>query len=284
MTIRLIDVRGSAAFVAVTTTVLGFLAALLIGATPAVILFDYIYEPPFERADQLLGGFGILLTSVILLYAIRRNDANSPWKGLGLRWDWQSLAGLPIGLFLAAVTITIITVVAVEFGPVEWRPVEDIRTELALQTVLISIVAILLVEAVPEELWFRGYLYDTLLENQSQFAIIVITSVAFGSLHVLSQPPTGIEQRILWVIMATALGFVLVVTRIASGAIWMPVGFHLGHNLVMFRLIDVRNLEHASFIVLGVVWIGVLLLVGGMLLQLHRSRAFNVQLGTERPD
>lgn len=256
---------------AIVLTVAGFFVALYLGATPAVILFEIIYDLPFFRANHVLGGIGVTLLSIFLLYVIRNRVNGQQWEGLGITVQWRAISGVFTGFVLAASGMVLVNIIAVEFGPATWRPRAAIEADLLLQVLIISLLATLLVEAIPEELWFRGHLFDSLTENHSLVGVIVLTSVVFGSFHLLSQPPTGVEQQVIWAVMAIAFGFALVMCRVVTGAIWMAIGFHAGHNTIMHLLVDLRELDDYSYGVVLVVWTAVLLILGTVLL-LYQSR------------
>ncbi|HJE61501.1 MAG TPA: CPBP family intramembrane metalloprotease [Nocardiopsis listeri] len=81
----------------------------------------------------------------------------------------------------------------------------------------------------PEELIWRGNLYDLVAEHLSPRVVLVLTSVGFGALHVFSQSAArGTVEVALHAVGAMALGFVCAASRVRTGSIWMAIGVHSG--------------------------------------------------------
>lgn len=90
---------------------------------------------------------------------------------------------------------------------------------------LISVFGILLVAAGSEELLFRGYPFQRLVEGTSGAGAIVITSALFGLLHARNPDATALG------VMNTVLAGVLFsVAYLKTRALWLPIGAHFSWN------------------------------------------------------
>ncbi|MFN2495983.1 MAG: type II CAAX prenyl endopeptidase Rce1 family protein, partial [Pseudonocardiaceae bacterium] len=172
------------------------------------------------------------------------------------RWDHRSLAGIGLtGLgestraFLLGVGVTLGSAVAVfgigtAAGWVRWNALDP--TALLVFVLANGLVALLL-EALPEELSFRGYAWTSLRERHRATVATLLTTVLFlltpgASLVVLAvittalgaQPsPLGIappgEDPVSYLLLLTVFGLTLVAARTAtsSTSLWTCIGTHL---------------------------------------------------------
>jgi hypothetical protein len=93
---------------------------------------------------------------------------------------------------------------------------------------LIFYLAILVFGAAGEELIFRGYAFQLLIERIGPFATVLPLGVLFGLGHSWnpSATPLGIVNTILWGIL---FGFAF----LRSHDLWLPIGLHYGWNAVL---------------------------------------------------
>ena len=87
---------------------------------------------------------------------------------------------------------------------------------------------ILWVAAAGEEMIFRGYAFQLLIEKIGPFATILPTAVVFGFAHAMNPGASalGIGNTILWGIL---LGYAF----LRSHDLWLPIGLHYGWNAVL---------------------------------------------------
>ncbi|MGO3658775.1 MAG: lysostaphin resistance A-like protein [Micrococcaceae bacterium] len=175
----------------------------------------------------VLGIVSFVTTTVIaiLLILLWRRLARLPMRGLGivpLTRLWLMLPGfaLAISVNYAAAAL------AVFLGASEWAPLQIDGL------IIISVVTVFFGQAFPEELLWRGHLAEFLSHRVRPVAIIVITSVAFGAMHIVSGTDAqGIGEQLLYVLQATALGLLMIAMRFGTATLWAAVGFHTGYNV-----------------------------------------------------
>ena len=176
------------------------------------------------RTTLAIASYVTTTVIAILLILLWRKLARLPIRGLGLAplsRAWLIVPGfaLAIGVNYAAAGV------AVALGTAEWSPFE------VNGLMAISIVTIFFGQAFPEELLWRGHLAELLSRRIRPLAVILITSVAFGALHIVSgSDAQGIGEQLLYVLQATALGFLLISMRFGVATLWAAVGFHTGYN------------------------------------------------------
>ena len=88
--------------------------------------------------------------------------------------------------------------------------------------------AALLIAAIGEEMIFRGYAFQLLIEKIGPFATVLPVGVVFGLAHSRNpnSSPLGVLNTILWGIL---LGYAFLRSR----DLWLPIGLHYGWNAVL---------------------------------------------------
>ncbi|MDR3749553.1 MAG: type II CAAX endopeptidase family protein [Acidobacteriota bacterium] len=91
-----------------------------------------------------------------------------------------------------------------------------------------AVLFVLLVGALAEEMIFRGYPFQHLLEGIGAVGAIAVFAILFGAVH-LSNPGAS-----LWGLINTILiGVLLSIAYLRTRALWLPWGIHLGWNLTL---------------------------------------------------
>jgi membrane protease YdiL (CAAX protease family) len=109
-----------------------------------------------------------------------------------------------------------------------------------VSVMLLVFLAVLVSEAIPEELVFRGYIFTVLHERLGDWATILVQTALFTGVALLLRGYTGIVDLSLFIGMGIALGYL----RLVTGSVWTSVGFHtafqtgsqlvLSHEVVAF--------------------------------------------------
>ncbi|MET7326907.1 type II CAAX endopeptidase family protein [Nonomuraea sp. NPDC005650] len=207
---------------AVLITVAAMFAMIFGGSRPATLLFD-----PGDLLYQPVGVVGITLASFAVVYLIRRFLGRQSWRGVGLTRTWRAVPHLLAGVLAGAVAVIASSALSVALGVATWVPWDLVRPQLPY--VPFAVVIALLGQAFPEELLWRGHLYDTLSGRLSPKAVMIVVSVCFGALHIISQSAADTPvERLLYVLQAIGLGFACAAARARTGAVWMAVGVHTG--------------------------------------------------------
>lgn len=180
----------------------------------------------------VVAGVTAVLVAFALAAALARFVDRRPVDGLRLRWDrWAPvsvLAGVVASLLAGAAAVLLaVPVGAVTAGPgplPEW-----------VGAVPVVLVSAFLVQGIPEEVLFRGYLVRTAGDRLPLWGVVVLSSVLFGSLHVLSRSGADtVSEQALYVVMAVGLGALASAARLASGSVWAAVGVHGGFHVTVF--------------------------------------------------
>ncbi|GHC78148.1 CAAX amino protease [Nocardiopsis terrae] len=189
---------------------------------------------------------GVSALAVPMVWAARRYLDRRPWGGLrltGPREAWRPfLVGVLSWLLPAALGLGAALALGASVTPV--APAAEIVFSLLVLTVLV-----LLYEAVPEELLFRGYLFRNLNTAMAAWLAVVVQAVLFTlwgtGLWVFGN---GWEVLAVRLPLFFGMGVVLGCVRLLTGNVWACVGFHLAFQvaaqaLLGWDLFEVRGLD-----------------------------------------
>lgn len=166
----------------------------------------------------------MLLGFALLLYTLDR-VRSQVLGSMGLALDraalHDSLAGTALGAGMVAASVAVVALAGrVEFHWIGRGP-----------RVLLAILAVTFVTAVAamaEEVAFRGYPFQRLVEGIGALGGIVLLSVLFGAIHL------GNPHASLWGFLNTIeIGAFLAVAYLRTRSLWMPWGLHFGWNLML---------------------------------------------------
>lgn len=160
---------------------------------------------------------------LVLTYLFRRLIDRKPFRSLGLDtrpgWTAEALVGFLLGLAAMAL------IFAVEMGA-GWavaRPAGGSWDSLGLM--LLGYLATYVAVAVSEELMFRGYLLQTLLEWPGTWWAALLAALIFSAFHSLNPGVSGLALAHL-----TVAGLVFVGSYLATRRLWLAMGLHLAWN------------------------------------------------------
>ena len=110
-----------------------------------------------------------------------------------------------------------------------------------------------LLQAIPEEIIFRGWLIPSLGNTKLAVALSVVT---FGVIHIVSQGgQQNLVERFIYLIMPLGFAFAAAIVRLASHSVWAAIGVHGGLHIsgtIMFFLPSESS--PLQWTLLGVLW------------------------------
>lgn len=161
----------------------------------------------------------LLGVCAVLTNVFERKPLASVGLGLGGRWKTE------LGIGLSTGTLMIVLVAALErlLGVANFS-----RSALPPRQLLAGgffIILLLAVAAINEEVTFRGYPFQRLLEAVGPVGGVAVTSVLFGAVHLGNPHHTWVST------LNTALvGVPLAVAYLRTRALWLPIGLHFAWN------------------------------------------------------
>jgi membrane protease YdiL (CAAX protease family) len=128
-----------------------------------------------------------------------------------------------------------------------------------------------LVQAFPEELVFRGYMFCNLGGTLRLWATVASSSLIFGSIHIFSSGgATTIGERLFSVVVMTGFGLMLAACRTITGTLWLGIGFHSGYDAFNGRFIRVYQ---GAFVPASLIVLGVLIAVAAFIITVRQWHA-----------
>ena len=171
--------------------------------------------------STLLSATGFTL---ITRMARQRIDRRS-FRSLGLELTPASWRELAFGLTLGAVLMGLIFFSQLVFGSLV---VEGSAFELGIGAVAGRILAALILMVLVgyyEELVFRGYILQNLVEGSGLGWALIISSILFGGLHLINPNASAFTLASI-----TGAGLLMAYGWIATGRLWLPIGLHIAWN------------------------------------------------------
>jgi membrane protease YdiL (CAAX protease family) len=139
---------------------------------------------------------------------------------LGPGWARQFAVGCGIGALLVMLAVAPVAI----WGGVSFRttisPFNIARAAVVL--------GVLIAGALAEELMFRGYPFQRLVEGIGATGAIIVFSVLFGVVH-LSNP----GESVWGLINTVAIGILLAIAYLRTKALWLPWGIHFAWNATL---------------------------------------------------
>ncbi len=194
--------------------------------------FELVYRPVWLLL--LLAGFSFFLVFI--------DGAPAPLHSMGLGRPWwrDILKGLAIGSGMIIVGVACIAVRGtLTFAAISYP-------HLVLR--LLAVIFVLATAAMAEELTFRGYPFQRLLDAVGPVVAAIIMSVQFGAVH-LGNPnasPMGFINTVL-------VGGLFCAAYLRTRKLWLPFGIHFGWNATLGLLLGlpVSGLNEFAVFVAG---------------------------------
>ena len=178
--------------------------------------------PESQLTFLALNEFALLIPAIAaMLLAVRFVDRRPlPTFGIGFLPRWRRDFGF--GLALASGMLATLVAGCYVFGyvSIHWTGNQ------VSGTTLLTTFCLLLGAAVTEELVFRGFPLQILVEGMGEWPAIIVMSVTFGAMH-LNNPNASLRGGLNTVLAGVLLSLAYVRAR----SLWLPYGIHLGWNL-----------------------------------------------------
>lgn len=209
---------------ALLLTVLAMLAASLSAAGAALV-------PGSPPVTQAIVAGALPTVAALLLVLGWRRVVGRPWRGVALAMNRFTLPWLLLGTVPTAAAMAAADALSVAVGAGTWTTLQTGGLSPWMIAVLLLCTS-LLMQAFPEELLWRGNLTDLLGARLRPRTVLILTSIGFGALHIISQggQETAVDH-LMYVVMAIGLGFACGAARLGTGSTWAAVGVHLGLHL-----------------------------------------------------
>jgi membrane protease YdiL (CAAX protease family) len=202
--------------------VLGLLVVLFANFGAQFLASAAGYGRRFELAYRPLGLLLALGGFAVLSKTIDEVEGN-PLPYLGLRrknWRREVVLGLLLGFGMILLAVLAIAVL----GQL------TINIKLSGYSIVLAVIELIILAAgaMMEEIMFRGYPFQRLVESIRPLPAVVVLSTLFGLAHFMNPHVS------FWAVANTAaVGVLLCVAYLRTGALWMPFGLHFAWNTAL---------------------------------------------------
>jgi uncharacterized protein len=206
------------------SVVLVVLANIAVGLMSFVALKQH---PTLADTIYRWGTSAVLVAGFIVFARLLDRWSGDPWEYIGLPGNEsagrQALIGVAIGGVLITVAVAIIGV----FGQLSFAT----NFSAAALSHEILIVVLLIGGAMLEELMFRGYPFQRLVEAVGTWGAVLVLSAIFGAIH-LGNPNAG--GLLSWGFFNTiVVGALFAYAYLRTRTLWLPFGIHFGWNFFL---------------------------------------------------
>jgi len=230
----------------------GWLRALIyfVGVSVIIYIFSYFsayiineFKTGTEKGNQTVFQFGImysLMGVLILIYTwfSRKFIDRKSFESLGFAWKgYKNEAGL--GFFIALALLGIGSVILIAIGYLAFIAANFDAGGLLAE------VAIMIAVAFTEELLFRGYLLNNLMQSVNKWGALSITAALFSLFHG-SNP----DITFFAVVNIFLAGILLGINYIFTKNLWFSIFFHFSWNFFQGPVLgyDVSGLKLTSLL------------------------------------
>jgi len=177
----------------------------------------------------------VLLPSVLLLKYIDKR----PLSILGLGFYKGNLKEFSVGMLIGIIVGSISIAIMYLFGFASFS-LNNIQIDLLIY--LGCVLGILIISAAFEEVFFRGYIFQALLEGRNLIVTLIIFSLVFGAAHLSNDGITAYA-----IIFTIAAGVFLGVLYYKTRSLWICIGMHYVWNFIFGPVFGI-GLENNRFL------------------------------------
>lgn len=231
--------------------------AIVIGVTFSALLLTAALDgdtDPTEHGTlltRILSGLIISALVIVLIVTLARAVERRRLSELGFTTIAGDLRAFGLGIVAWTVPAAITFAILALLG----SPLQITAPGAEFWLVLgLLFLAVLLTEAIPEELVFRGYVSAVLAERLSPWWVIGVQTVLFVATAILLRG----EVNPLDASLFAAMGFVLGYVRLVTGSVWTAVGIHVAFQtasqlVFTHDVVEFTGPPELAMIALGVV-------------------------------
>lgn len=205
----------------------GWILLFILGWVLLQALYALALEPMAHMGlneDCLLADywvpFGLMLLAAWPCLRMQRK----PFSSLGLRPNWRWMKELALGTAFGMGLMGLCALVILAFGGFHWMATPNVHFK-----DLVEGFWLYLAVAFFEELYFRGYIFQRLVDGLGEWPALVLVSIWFAHAHWDNPGMSGATR--LWATVNIGLaGLLLGLCYLRTRSLALPIGLHLGWN------------------------------------------------------
>ncbi len=224
---------------------ISFIAAQLIVAA-IVWLCDVLQIPMSGIAspaivETIVASLVYICTLAIVIgvpYVVYKRETNLEVIGLQRLPSWADIALSPLGFIVYALlwsALSSLVIWIIPHFPIDQAQNVGFHALGHRYEYTLAFITLVVIAPLAEEVLFRGYLYGKLQNSVSVIPALLVTSLLFGSAHLLG----GGDLQWNVAIDTFSLSVILCTLRSITGSIWAGVLLHMLKNAVAFYAVFV---------------------------------------------
>ena len=198
---------------------------LAAASAPLVSLWGGMFWNIASRST--LGIVAMLVASFIMMRWVEHR----PLAAMGLPLGKETLPGFLRGAAVGGAFVALLVVLQTVIG---WlRPAPDAGTVIGWLESMSGLALLLALAALTEELLFRGYAFQVLVEGTGVPVALVLSTVLFAAVHLNNPAVTALA--LLNIALA---GIIMALAYLRTRSLWVAFGLHWAWNWVMAAVFD----------------------------------------------
>lgn len=185
-----------------------------------IYLSDLFLGEEYHPLGRLILALVTTLLTLILLRGLLKADKKS-WNIIGQSTVKRNLSSFVLGLLIFLIPAAIGLFICLQLGVAKITFQTDFSS--LILSVFILFITVFFMEALPEELFFRGYIYRYLNALFPHWATIIFQTIVFTLFAYFIGAIYSAEQLQFIPGFAIILG----IFRAISGNVWTSIGFHV---------------------------------------------------------
>lgn len=218
-------------------------------------LADLVAGPRYDLGRHIIMAFATSAIVVPFIVMVRRAFDKEPFTRLSLAVDASAVKPFLVGALSWFVPFVMGLALVTGLGLAQIEALATWGEILAFIPLLM--VLVFLLEALPEELAFRGYLQSNLGKIVEPWLAVTIQAALFGSWGVAIWLITEGGIDVAHASMFYVVGAILGVVRLVTGSLWTGIGVHVAFQTAAQLLL---NAERGHFAVEGATWLQIIAL------------------------
>lgn len=207
-----------------------------------ILYFNDIFSgEEYSSTIHFFTGLAITILSFTLVNTALSANRIS-WKQLGMGDFGKNIISFLVGSFLWLIPAAIGLIIVLSIGWAEITVTSNLSQ--LLSRLLILYITVFLIEAFPEELIMRGYIYSHINAIFPHWKTVLIQTLIFSIFAYFVGAIYSLEQ----LLFIPGYGFMLGYIRAKSGNVWTTIGFHTA----IMTASQIINPVHGHFDVNGI--------------------------------
>jgi hypothetical protein len=184
--------------------------------------FSLLHDFNLSPDSVVLNELTLLIPAIGALLMSARFVDHRPLQafGVGFLPHWRRHLGLGLAMAAGMLAVLVFGCFVLGYVNISWtgRQVPAFA--------LIGTLGLLLVAAFTEELIFRSFALQVLMEGMGMWPAVILMSVLFGLVH-MKNPGSSLLATVNTIVAGVLLSLAYVRTR----SLWLPYGIHVGWNV-----------------------------------------------------